>query len=74
MIKGVLQVIRKLADDDMTMVIVTHEMDFAEKVADRIVFMADGVVVESGKAADIIHNPSNPRTKAFISGLKFDKE
>ncbi len=72
--KGVLQVIRKLADDDMTMVIVTHEMDFAEKVADRIVFMADGVVVESGKAADIIHNPSNPRTKAFISGLKFDKE
>ena len=72
--KGVLQVIRKLADGNMTMVIVTHEMDFAEKVADRIVFMADGVVVESGKAADIIHNPANPRTKAFISGLKFDGE
>ncbi len=72
--KGVLQVIRKLADDNMTMVIVTHEMDFAEKVADRIVFMADGVVVESGKAAEIINNPVNPRTRAFISGLKFDKE
>ena len=56
------------------MVIVTQEMDFAEKVADRIVFMADGVVVESGKAAEIINNPVNPRTRAFISGLKFDKE
>ena len=67
---GVLRVIRALAEEDMTMVIVTHEMDFAEKVADRIIFMADGMVVEDGPAAEVIHNPANERTKAFIAGLK----
>ena len=54
----------------MTMVIVTHEMDFAEMVADRIVFMADGIVVEEGPADKLINNPSNERTRAFISGMK----
>lgn len=68
--QGVLHVIRALAEENMTMIIVTHEMDFAEMVADRIVFMADGVVVEDGPAAQIIHNPANERTKAFIAGLK----
>ena len=68
--QGVLQVIRALAEENMTMIIVTHEMDFAEMVADRIIFMADGVVVEDGPAAQIIHNPANERTKAFIAGLK----
>ena len=68
--QGVLQVIRALAEEDMTMIIVTHEMDFAEMVADRIVFMADGVVVEDGPASQIINNPVNERTKAFIAGLK----
>ncbi|MBE6358395.1 MAG: amino acid ABC transporter ATP-binding protein [Lentisphaerae bacterium] len=68
--QGVLRVIRDLAMEKMTMVIVTHEMDFAEKVADRIIFMADGVVVESGTAKDIIHNPAKERTKMFIAGLK----
>ena len=68
--QGVLRVIRALAAEKMTMVIVTHEMEFAEKVADRIIFMADGFVVEEGKASEVINNPVNQRTKTFISGLK----
>ena len=68
--QGVLRVIRALAAEKMTMVIVTHEMEFAEKVADRIIFMADGLVVEEGKASEVINNPVNQRTKTFISGLK----
>ena len=68
--QGVLRVIRALAAEKMTMIIVTHEMEFAEKVADRIIFMADGFVVEEGRAADVINNPVNERTKAFIAGLK----
>ncbi len=68
--QGVLRVIRALAEEKMTMIIVTHEMDFAEMVADRIVFMADGVVVEDGSASQVINNPVNERTKAFIAGLK----
>lgn len=68
--KGVLRVIRSLADENMTMVIVTHEMDFAAMVADRIVFIADGVIVEEGRAGDVINNPVNERTRAFIAGLK----
>ena len=68
--KGVLRVIRSLAEENMTMVIVTHEMDFAAMVADRIVFMADGVIVEEGSADQIINHPANERTKAFIAGLK----
>ena len=68
--QGVLRVIRALAEEKMTMIIVTHEMDFAEMVADRIVFMADGVVVEDGPAEQVVNNPVNERTKAFIAGLK----
>ena len=70
--KEVLRVIRSLAEENMTMVIVTHEMDFAEMVADRIIFIADGRVAEEGIAADVINNPVNERTKAFIAGLKGD--
>lgn len=68
--QGVLRVIRDLAEEKMTMIIVTHEMDFAELVADRIVFMADGVVVEDGSASQVINNPKCERTRAFIAGLK----
>ena len=53
----------------MTMVIVTHEIDFARNVADRVIFMANGVVIEEGDPADVIDNPSNERTKAFLSKL-----
>ncbi len=63
----VLKVIRELAEERMTMVIVTHEMSFARDVADRVVFMADGVIVEEGPADQVIDNPRNPITQAFLS-------
>ena len=65
--KGVLKVIRDLADEHMTMVIVTHEMNFARDVADRIVFMDGGRVVEEGVAADVIARPQHERTRAFLT-------
>lgn len=65
---GVLKVIRELADEKMTMVIVTHEMSFARDVADRIIFMDGGVIVEEGPAAELINNPKNERTKTFLAG------
>ena len=63
---GVLKVIRELAEEKMTMVIVTHEMAFARDVADKLVFMDGGVIVEQG--ADIISNPKQERTKEFLAG------
>ena len=65
---GVLNVIKELAREKMTMVIVTHEMNFARDVADRIIFMNGGVIVEEGPAAELINNPKQERTKAFLSG------
>ena len=65
--KDVLKVIRDLAAEHMTMVIVTHEMNFARDVADRIVFMDGGVIVEEGKASDLINNPQHDRTRAFLA-------
>ncbi len=65
--RDVLQVIRDLAAERMTMVIVTHEMGFARDVADHLIFMDDGRVVEAGRAADVINNPSHERTRAFLS-------
>ncbi len=65
----VLKVIRGLAAEHMTMVIVTHEMMFARDVADRIVFLDAGVVVEEGPAKDVIDNPQHERTKAFLRKL-----
>ena len=66
----ILKVIRSLAEEHMTMVIVTHELEFAREVSDRIIFMADGVIVEQGDAEKIIADPENERTKAFISGFR----
>ena len=65
--RDVLKVIRDLAAERMTMVIVTHEMTFARDVADRIIFMDDGLVVEEGRAMDVINNPQQERTRAFLS-------
>ena len=66
--KGVLNVIKELAKEKMTMVIVTHEMSFARDVADRIIFMDGGVIVEEGPAYELVTNPKQERTKAFLAG------
>ncbi len=66
--KGVLTVIKELAKEKMTMVIVTHEMSFARDVADRIVFMDGGVIVEEGPAYELVTNPQEERTKEFLAG------
>nr|WP_277883632.1 amino acid ABC transporter ATP-binding protein [Arthrobacter sulfonylureivorans] len=65
----VLKVMKDLANSGMTMVVVTHEMHFARDVADRVVFMADGYVVEQGPAREVITNPQNERTKAFLASV-----
>lgn len=66
---GILRIMKGLAEEKMTMVIVTHEIDFARAVSDRVVFMDDGVIVEQGKPEDVIDNPKNERTKAFLKKL-----
>ena len=66
MVKGVLHVIRSLADSGMTIVIVTHEMGFCREVSDRVLFMADGVIAEEGTPRQMFENPQHPRTKAFL--------
>jgi polar amino acid transport system ATP-binding protein len=63
----VLEVMRQLADDGMTMVVVTHEMAFAREVGDRLVFMDGGVVVETGHPREVLANPQHQRTRAFLS-------
>jgi polar amino acid transport system ATP-binding protein len=65
----VLNVMRDLARAGMTMLVVTHEMGFAREVADQLVFMDDGVIVESGKPRDVLANPQHQRTKVFLSKL-----
>ena len=65
----ILKVIRELAKTNMTMVIVTHEMNFAKEVSDYIVFMDDGVIAEQGRAEDIINNPQTERLRAFLSKI-----
>ncbi|MEY8381713.1 amino acid ABC transporter ATP-binding protein [Christensenellaceae bacterium 44-20] len=67
MVGEVLQVISDLAKDGITMVVVTHEMGFAQKVATRVMFMDEGVIAEEGSPADIFEHPQNPRTKEFLS-------
>ena len=65
----ILKVIRELAEEHMTMVIVTHEMTFAKEVSDYIVFMDDGIIAEEGPADEVIGNPKTERLKAFLSKL-----
>ncbi len=65
----ILRVIRQLADRHMTMVIVTHEMQFAREVSDQVIFMDDGRIVEHGKPEQVIDNPQSERTKAFLSRI-----
>jgi polar amino acid transport system ATP-binding protein len=67
MVGEVLDLIKELADEGMTMVIVTHEMGFAREVADRVLFMDGGVIAEDAPPAELFGNPQNPRTKEFLS-------
>ena len=66
MVGEVLEVMKELAREGMTMVVVTHEMGFAREVADRVIFMADGVIAEQGTPEEIFTNPQNPRTQQFL--------
>ncbi|MGL4853721.1 MAG: amino acid ABC transporter ATP-binding protein [Lentisphaeria bacterium] len=67
MVGEVLNVMKELASEGMTMIVVTHEMGFAREVADRVIFMDGGNIVEQGKPRDIFSNPQNERTKAFLN-------
>ena len=69
MVGEVLKIMRQLAENGMTMVVVTHEMGFAREVGDRLVFMDGGYIVEEGKPKDVITNPQHKRTKEFLSKM-----
>ena len=66
----ILRVIRRLAAEHITMVIVTHEIDFASNVSDKIIFMADGAVAEEGTPQEVIEHPKNERTRSFLQKLE----
>ncbi len=67
LVGDVLAVMKQLAREGLTMIVVTHEIGFAKEVADRVVFMDDGVIVEQGPPSDVIDNPQHERTRAFLS-------
>ena len=67
MVKGVLEVIKNLAESGMTCVIVTHEMGFAKEVSDRVLFIDGGVIAEEGTPDEVFNHPKNERTKEFLS-------
>jgi ABC-type polar amino acid transport system ATPase subunit len=69
LVGDVLRVMRQLAFEGMTMIVVTHEMGFAREVADRVIFMADGAIVEEGPPAEIFTNPKNERTMQFLRSV-----
>jgi polar amino acid transport system ATP-binding protein len=71
MVGEVLKVMKELAAEGMTMVVVTHEMGFAREVADRVIFMDEGVIAEEGTPEEIFSNPQNPRTKEFLSKVLY---
>ena len=67
MVGEVLEVMRNLANEGLTMIVVTHEMAFARDVSTNVVFMADGLICEEGSPKDIFENPQNPKTQEFLS-------
>jgi ABC-type multidrug transport system fused ATPase/permease subunit len=71
MVGEVLDVIKKLTKEGITLIIVTHEMAFAKEISDRVIFIDEGVIVESGTSKDVFENTQNERTKAFLS--RFNK-
>jgi ABC-type polar amino acid transport system ATPase subunit len=72
LVKEVLDTMRELASEGMTMLVVTHEIGFAKEVRDQVVFMEGGVIVEQGKPADVLDNPREARTKKFL-GLVLER-
>jgi len=72
LVKEVLDVMRELAEEGMTMIVVTHELGFARDVGDRVVFMDEGAIVEQGKPTDVLDNPREERTRRFL-GLVLDR-
>lgn len=66
LVREVLQVMKELAKEGMTMIVVTHEMAFARDVADRVIFMDEGLIIEEGSSAEIFNNPKEERTKRFL--------
>ena len=66
LVKEVLDVMRELASEGMTMIVVTHEIGFAREVADQVVFMDEGVIVEQGKPKEVLDKPKEERTKKFL--------
>ena len=69
LVGDVLDVMKQLAHEGTTMVVVTHEMGFAKEVADRVIFMADGVIAEEGTPDEVFNNPQNPRTQNFLKSI-----
>jgi glutamine transport system ATP-binding protein len=69
MVGEVLSVMKDLAREGMTMVVVTHEMGFAKEVGDRVLFMDEGIIMEQGNPEQLFSNPKNPRTQAFLSKI-----
>ena len=69
LVKEVLDVVRELAAEGMTMIVVTHEMQFAGDVGDRVMFMDGGMIVEEGSPEDVLENPREARTKAFLGAV-----
>jgi polar amino acid transport system permease protein len=74
LVNEVLEVIRRLAiDDGLTMIISTHQIRFADEVADRVAFLSGGSIIEEGPAHEVLTNPSNPLTARFLSVMEADK-
>ena len=69
LIQEVLKVIKMLVDKKITMIIVTHQIEFAKEISDRMIFMEDGKIIEQGKPDEIMNNPKNKRTKDFINSI-----
>ncbi|NMC76929.1 MAG: amino acid ABC transporter ATP-binding protein, partial [Candidatus Methanofastidiosa archaeon] len=69
LVKGVLETMKELAKMGMTMIVVTHEMGFAKEVADRVIFMDEGYILEENEPKELFENPKNPRTQSFISKI-----
>ncbi|MDY2814648.1 MAG: amino acid ABC transporter ATP-binding protein, partial [Dorea sp.] len=73
LVTGILDLIRKMAKEhNRTMIIVTHEMRFAQEIADRVLFMDEGIIIEEGTPQEVFNNPKNERTKRFLQQISFD--